>query len=224
MWRNYCSRTSRAGRVLSSSRHIPKWYYYAPGAGSRRDDCQPTTFSYTGFTWSQAVDQSCARSESTTRVNWIAGPGAFSSKIMKRSLRSAVPLGQTDKPSCGSISPLTYLIRSPANRMFLDLGHVGQAFGTLKGLSDGRLQELLPTHGFPNESIPKISDSDPEDRGRNAGYPAPPAQIRTCALTHTALLPEGQKRTLRAGPEASPEADEPHPEADQDRAPRTMAR
>ena len=24
------------------------------------------------------------------------------------------------------------------------------------------------------------------DRGRNAGYPAPPAQIRTCALTHTA--------------------------------------
>ena len=33
---------------------------------------------------------------------------------------------------------------------------------------------------------PKISDSDLEDRGRNAGYPAPPAQIRTCALTHTA--------------------------------------
>ena len=25
-----------------------------------------------------------------------------------------------------------------------------------------------------------------DDRGRNAGYPAPPAQIRTCALTHTA--------------------------------------
>ena len=29
-----------------------------------------------------------------------------------------------------------------------------------------------------------------------------------------ALLPEGQERTLRIGPEASPEADEPHPEKD----------
>jgi hypothetical protein len=79
---------------------------------------------------------------------------------MKRSLRSAVPLGQTDKPPCGSILLLTYLIRSPANRMFLDLGHVGQAFGTLKGLSDGRLQELLQTHGFPNESIHRLRQND----------------------------------------------------------------
>ena len=44
--------------------------------------------------------------------------------------------------------------------MFLDLGHVGQAFGTLKGLSDGRLQELLPTHGFPNESIHRLRQND----------------------------------------------------------------
>ena len=55
---------------------------------------------------------------------------------------------------------LAHLFRSPANRMFLDLDHVGQAFGTLKGLSDGRLQELLPTHGFPNESIHRLRQND----------------------------------------------------------------
>ena len=32
---------------------------------------------------------------------------------------------------------LAHLVRSPANRMFLDRGHVGQAFGALKSLSDG---------------------------------------------------------------------------------------
>ena len=37
---------------------------------------------------------------------------------------------------------------------------MGQAFGTLKGLSDGRLQELLPTHGFPNESILRLRQND----------------------------------------------------------------
>ena len=33
---------------------------------------------------------------------------------------------------------------------------------------------------------PKISDRDALDRGRDTGCPAPPARIRTCALTHTA--------------------------------------
>ena len=55
---------------------------------------------------------------------------------------------------------LAHLIRSPANRMFLDRDHVGQAFGTLKGLSDSRLHELLHTHGFPNKSIQWLGQND----------------------------------------------------------------
>ena len=55
---------------------------------------------------------------------------------------------------------LAHLIRSPANRMFLDRGHVGQTFGALKGLSNSHLQELLPTHGFPNESIRRLRQDD----------------------------------------------------------------
>ena len=52
------------------------------------------------------------------------------------------------------------LIRSPANRMFVDRDHVGQAFGALRGLSDRRLQELLPTHGFPVDAIRRVRDDD----------------------------------------------------------------
>lgn len=55
---------------------------------------------------------------------------------------------------------LAHRIRSPANRMFLDHGHVGQAFGLLKGLSDRKLKELLPTHGFPEESIQRLRQND----------------------------------------------------------------
>ncbi len=56
--------------------------------------------------------------------------------------------------------PLARLIRSPANRMFVDRSHVGQAFGVLRGLSDCRLTELLPTHGFPVNSIPRLRNND----------------------------------------------------------------
>ena len=52
------------------------------------------------------------------------------------------------------------LISSPANRMFVDRDHVGQAFGALKDLSDGRLNELLPTHGFPVDSINRLRTDD----------------------------------------------------------------
>ena len=45
------------------------------------------------------------------------------------------------------------LIRSPANRMYVDHDHVGQAFGALTDLPDDMLKEVLPTHGFPAESI-----------------------------------------------------------------------
>ena len=52
------------------------------------------------------------------------------------------------------------LISSPANRMFVDRDHVGQAFGALKDLSNGRLNELLPTHGFPVDSINRLRTDD----------------------------------------------------------------
>ena len=45
------------------------------------------------------------------------------------------------------------LIRSPANRMYVDRDHVGQALGALEDLPDDVLTEVLPTHGFPVESI-----------------------------------------------------------------------
>ena len=45
------------------------------------------------------------------------------------------------------------LISSPANRMYVDHDHVGQAFGALTELQDDVLMEVLPTHGFPVESM-----------------------------------------------------------------------
>ena len=47
----------------------------------------------------------------------------------------------------------TDLIRSPANRMYVDHDHVGQAFGALTELQDNELMEVLPTHGFPVASM-----------------------------------------------------------------------
>ena len=49
--------------------------------------------------------------------------------------------------------PQRALIRSPANRMYVDHDHVGQAFGALTELQDDELREVLPTHGFPVESM-----------------------------------------------------------------------
>ena len=45
------------------------------------------------------------------------------------------------------------LLSSPANRMYFESGRVGQAFEDLAGLTDDELEEKLPTHGFPTESI-----------------------------------------------------------------------
>ena len=52
------------------------------------------------------------------------------------------------------------MIRSPANRMFLDRGHVGQTFGVLKGLETELLVELLPTHGFPVDAVQQLRNGD----------------------------------------------------------------
>ena len=61
---------------------------------------------------------------------------------------------------CSNQPQLGDLISSPANRMFVDRDHVGQAFGTLKELSDERLKKLLPTHGFPEGSIERLRNDD----------------------------------------------------------------
>ena len=59
-----------------------------------------------------------------------------------------------------SPGPLGELFSSPANRMFLDLEQIGQAFDHLAGLPDKVLMELLPRHGFPTASLRAIRDGD----------------------------------------------------------------
>ncbi len=45
------------------------------------------------------------------------------------------------------------LLSSPANRMFFDRNQVGQALLRLKLLDDDTLKKVLPTHGFPDDSL-----------------------------------------------------------------------
>ncbi len=52
------------------------------------------------------------------------------------------------------------LFSNPANRMFLDAEQVGQAFTDLTSLEDDMLRELLPTHGFPENSIHLLRNDD----------------------------------------------------------------
>ena len=52
------------------------------------------------------------------------------------------------------------LVSSPANRMFVDEGHVGQAVGALADLDEDPLRRLLPTHGFPIDCIDLFRDGD----------------------------------------------------------------
>ena len=56
--------------------------------------------------------------------------------------------------------PLGELFSSPANRMFLDMEQVGQAFDHLTSLPDDVLMDLLPRHGFPTNSLRAIRDGD----------------------------------------------------------------
>ena len=59
-----------------------------------------------------------------------------------------------------NLEQLGRLVGSPANRMFLDEGHVGQAFSDLTGLSNDELSKLLPTHGFASGSIEWLRKGD----------------------------------------------------------------
>ena len=52
------------------------------------------------------------------------------------------------------------LVSSPANRLFVDENHVGQALGTLSKLNDDALGRLLPTHGFPINCIDQLRRDD----------------------------------------------------------------
>ena len=52
------------------------------------------------------------------------------------------------------------LISSPANRVFFDRGQVGQALLRLRTLDDDTLKAVLPTHGFPDDSLSWIRSGD----------------------------------------------------------------
>ena len=52
------------------------------------------------------------------------------------------------------------LFSSPANRVFFDSGQVGQAFLRMGELDDDTLMDLLPTHGFPADSLQWIRCGD----------------------------------------------------------------
>ena len=52
------------------------------------------------------------------------------------------------------------LVSSPANRMFVDARHVGQAVGALADLDDNVLSGLLPTHGFPLDCVGLLRNGD----------------------------------------------------------------
>ena len=52
------------------------------------------------------------------------------------------------------------LFTSPANRMFVDANQVGQTFVDLVDLKDDVLTKLLPTHGFPTDSVQQIRNDD----------------------------------------------------------------
>ena len=55
------------------------------------------------------------------------------------------------------------LVSSPANRLFVDEDHVGQALGKLSKLSKldrDALGRLLPTHGFPIDCIGRLQNDD----------------------------------------------------------------
>ena len=55
------------------------------------------------------------------------------------------------------------LVSSPGNRLFVDEGHVGQAWHALRELStrdSDALKRVLPTHGFPIDCVGRLQDND----------------------------------------------------------------
>ena len=51
-------------------------------------------------------------------------------------------------------------VSNPANRLFVDAEHVGQALGRLSALDDETLGALLPTHGFSVDCIARLRNGD----------------------------------------------------------------
>ena len=52
------------------------------------------------------------------------------------------------------------LLSSPANRMYIDEDQFGQAYGTLQEMSEEVLRDILPTHGFSEESWQLLREGD----------------------------------------------------------------
>ena len=94
----------------------------------------------------------------------------YLASLRPRSLRSEkdldlvqlVPARRTRAVGYVSSNPglLQGLFNSPANRMFVDADQIGQTFVDLVGLKDDVLTKLLPTHGFPADSVQQIRNDD----------------------------------------------------------------
>ena len=94
----------------------------------------------------------------------------YLASLRPRSLRSEkdldlvqlVPARRTRAVGYVSSNPglLQGLFNSPANRMFVDANQIGQTFVDLVGLKDDVLTKLLPTHGFPADSVQQIRNDD----------------------------------------------------------------
>lgn len=54
------------------------------------------------------------------------------------------------------------LFSSPANRMFVDSNHIGQAVGSLQEMDDAHLRELLRTHGFDLGAVEALRQGNRE--------------------------------------------------------------
>ncbi len=90
-----------------------------------------------------------------------------------RSLRGTGALDPGDLLASRGTGALGYVVAnpargdqwlsSPANRMFVDADHIGQAFGSLGARTDEELAVLLPTHGFGPEAIGSIRSNDREE-------------------------------------------------------------
>ena len=94
------------------------------------------------------------------------------------------------------------LLSSPANRMFFDRYQVGQALLRLQSLEDDTLTEVLPTHGFPDDSLTWIRSGEPA-RLIRARLEALIDGEREFMTEHSVVLPEARTGASVADSEAS---------------------
>ena len=96
------------------------------------------------------------------------------------------------------------LLSSPANRMFFDKYQVGQALLRLKLLDDDTLKEVLPSHGFPDDSLPWIRSGE-STRLIRARLETLIDGEREFMTEHNVMLPEARTAASIADSEVSDE-------------------